>query len=128
MCSVFLFPLERGRLNGTAAFHIRLIGQTRTVAIRRQDMCQCQQAVYEPYPYPAPTVSYDPYAYPAPPVSPLCVPNYVVPYPSLTVSYDPYWAGRLAPTTIPLKAISTEKPSARFRGEVLWGNWLLIYE
>jgi len=112
--------VEHVRLNVAAAFRIRLIGQTRTVAVSGQDMCECQPPAYDPYAYPA---------LPAPtplPLWPVPVSYLAVPYPSLTVSYDPYWPTRVTPTTRPVELAPVK--GGRFRGEFMAGNWLLIYE
>jgi hypothetical protein len=112
----FSAHLEHNKLNDDTVFRISLIGQTRSVDKGCQNMCQCQQATY------------DPYAYQDPMGCPYCGQNvYAVPYPSLTVSYDPYWPSRVTPSAHPLvsyPAVSTR----RFRGEVRVGNCLLIYE
>jgi hypothetical protein len=73
------------------------------------------EAMYNPYPEAVP------YAYPAP--APVVAPI-VIPVPTHTFTYDPYWPSRVTPSNHPLIPIST----ARFRGEILAGNCLMIYE
>lgn len=114
----FSHGVERGRLHGTGASHIGLIGQMQAVVFWCQILCQCVEAAYEPYPYScaAPNVEPQPYYGPS---------YFLVPYPSLTVSYDPYWPTRITPTSHPLFPVTY---ASRFRGEVRDGNCLMIYE
>jgi hypothetical protein len=108
--------LEHNKLNDYAVFRIPLIGEARSVDNGCGNMCQCQQATYDPYAY-SDLMGY-----------PYCAQYaYAVPYPSLEVLYDPYWPSRVTPSTHPLVSYPALS-SRRFRGEVRVGNCLLIYE
>ena len=112
----FCSRVEHKKLHENPVCRIRLIGEAPSDDQRCPNMCQCQQATY------------DPYLYPDPMGCPYCAQSvYAVPYPSYSLTYDPYWPSRVTPSTHPL-AFYPPPSRRRFRGEIRLGNCLLIYE